>query len=90
MAVLVLQMCSPRPKHMFVRGYVKTRIVPRCVTCLSHSLTEEVKKKIKSQPQFTFYIDEKAEFEVEELMDVASNHYKMHFGSGTWKSTKAI
>jgi hypothetical protein len=48
-------------------------------TCLSHSLTEEVKERLKSQPQYTFYVDEKAEFEVEELMNVASNHYKMCF-----------
>ena len=39
--------------------------------------------------QLTLYFNGKADFEVEELMEVASNQYKMLVKSGTWKSTTA-
>ena len=39
--------------------------------------------------QHTLYIDGKVDFEVEELMEVASNQYKMLIESGTWKTTTA-
>lgn len=39
---------------------------------------------------YPFYINSKADFEVNEFKEVAANHYKMLVESGTWKTTKAI
>lgn len=39
--------------------------------------------------QYIFYIDQKVDFEVKELMKVVAYQYKILVESGTWKATEA-
>ena len=55
----------------------------------AYRTVQEVDFKDYMKLQYTFYIDGKADFEVEELMEVAANQYKMLVESGTWKTTEA-
>ena len=55
----------------------------------AYCTVQEIDFKGYKNLQSTHYIDGKADFEVQELIEVASNHCKMLVEIGTWKTTKA-
>ena len=50
---------------------------------------QDVEFKDYMRLQYTFYIDGKANFKVEELMEVAASKYKMLVKNGSWKTTES-
>ena len=56
----------------------------------AYRTVEEADFKDYIRLQYTFYLDGKADFEVEELMEVAANQYKMLVENGSWKTAENV
>ena len=56
---------------------------------MAYCTVREIDFKDYIKLQYTFSIDRKTNFEVEELMEVAANQYKMLVEGRTWKATEA-